>query len=156
LSIADRGTPCRCSPRLPMTVRWLMPNEELTYLGFQPPSTLVYKRWNFTEKVPFRATFGDPRRAFHAAILTRHVVAASRDRTWSVLGSAIPKSRGIGNPRNATIMSARCSLFRSRRETTSLPRSPSEPRRWRSHWQWQPTVKLRDSNLDGIDGEDAA
>jgi hypothetical protein len=30
LSIADRCTPCRCSPRLPMPVRWLwlMPNEE--------------------------------------------------------------------------------------------------------------------------------
>ena len=38
---------------------------------------LVYKRWNFALKVPFRATFGDPRRAFQAAILTRHVVAAA-------------------------------------------------------------------------------
>ena len=38
---------------------------------------LVYRRWNFAVKVPFRATFGDPRRVFQAAILTRHVVAAA-------------------------------------------------------------------------------
>jgi hypothetical protein len=39
--------------------------------------TRVYRRWNFAVKVPFRATFADPRRAFQAAILTRHVVAAA-------------------------------------------------------------------------------
>ena len=38
---------------------------------------LVYRRWNFAGKVPFGATFGDRWRAFHAAILTRHVVAAA-------------------------------------------------------------------------------
>ena len=38
---------------------------------------LVYKRWNFALKVPFRPTFGGARRAFQAAILTRHVVAAA-------------------------------------------------------------------------------
>ena len=40
-------------------------------LGFQPPRTLVYKRWNFAVKVPLSPTFADPRRAFHAAILAR-------------------------------------------------------------------------------------
>ena len=38
---------------------------------------LVYRCWNFAVKVPFSATFGDPRCVFQAAILTRHVVAAT-------------------------------------------------------------------------------
>jgi len=50
---------------------------------FQPKNRqvrLVYRRWNFAVKVPFSPTFADPRRAFQAAILTRHVVAAAGDR----------------------------------------------------------------------------
>src|SRR4051812_27976382 len=42
---------------------------------------LVYRCWNLAGKVPSGAAFGDPRRAFQAAILTRHVVAATGDRT---------------------------------------------------------------------------
>ena len=39
--------------------------------------SLVYRRWNFAVKVSFRPTFADPRCAFQAAMLTRHVVAAA-------------------------------------------------------------------------------
>ena len=41
---------------------------------------LVYRCWNFAVKVSFNPTFGDPRRAFQAAMLTRHIVAATGDR----------------------------------------------------------------------------
>jgi hypothetical protein len=43
--------------------------------------SVVYKRSNFAGKPPFLATFGDARRAFQAAILAQHVVAATGDRT---------------------------------------------------------------------------
>ncbi len=42
---------------------------------------VVYRCWNFAVKVSFGLTFADPQRAFHAAILTRLVVAAAGDRT---------------------------------------------------------------------------
>ena len=42
--------------------------------------SLVYRCWNFAVKVSFSLTFADPRRAFQAAMLTRHVVAATGDR----------------------------------------------------------------------------
>jgi hypothetical protein len=44
------------------------------------PVRVVYRCWNFAGKVSFRLTFGDPRRAFQAAMFTRHVVAATGDR----------------------------------------------------------------------------
>jgi hypothetical protein len=42
---------------------------------------LVYRCWNFAGKVSLSLTVADPWRAFQAAILTRHVVAATGDRT---------------------------------------------------------------------------
>src|SRR5436309_15404568 len=39
--------------------------------------SLVYRCRNFAGKVSFSLTLGDPRRAFQAAMLTRHVVAAA-------------------------------------------------------------------------------
>jgi hypothetical protein len=67
---------------------------------------LVYKRSNFAAKVSFSLTFGDPRRAFQAAILTRHVVAAARDRTWRSPPKAAREPRGIGCPKSPTAVSA--------------------------------------------------
>jgi hypothetical protein len=42
--------------------------------------SLVYRCWNFAGKVSLSLTFGDPRRALQAAMLTRHVVAATGDK----------------------------------------------------------------------------
>ncbi len=42
-----------------------------------PAMSIVYRCWNFALEVSFSPTFADPRRAFQAAILTRHVVAAA-------------------------------------------------------------------------------
>jgi hypothetical protein len=41
---------------------------------------VVYRCWNFAGKVSLSLTLAEPRRAFQAAMLTRHVVAATGDR----------------------------------------------------------------------------
>ena len=103
LSIADRCTPCRCSPRLPMPVRWLwlMPNEEPRRSRFPTPAYTSVQTLEFRCKSPilshFCGTLGVPSTRQSSL---GNVVAASRDRTWSVLGPAIPKPRGTRNPRN--------------------------------------------------------
>jgi hypothetical protein len=62
LSIADRRTPCRCSPRLPMPVRWLwlMPNEEPGRSRFPTPSYTSVQTLEFRSKSPISSHFRGP------------------------------------------------------------------------------------------------
>src|SRR4051794_39266375 len=68
--------------------------------------SLVYRCRNFAGKVPFRLTFGDPRRAFQAAMLTRHAVAAAGDRACDSPAQAAQEPRGTGRPKSPTTISA--------------------------------------------------
>ena len=68
--------------------------------------SLVYRCWNFAVKVSLSPTLGDPRRAFQAAILTRHVVAASGDRARGSPAGAAQEPRGTGRPKSPTALSA--------------------------------------------------
>jgi hypothetical protein len=61
----------------------VLTTDNVSRAPFQPKNRqvrLVYKCWKFAGKVSFSLTFGDPRRALQAAMLTRHVVAAEGDR----------------------------------------------------------------------------
>ncbi len=68
--------------------------------------SLVYRCWNFAGKVSFSLTFGDPRRAFQAAMLTRHAVAATGDRAGEPHAQAAQEPRGTGRPKSPTAISA--------------------------------------------------
>src|SRR4051812_1650783 len=67
---------------------------------------VVYRCWNFAGKVSFRLTFGGPRRAFQAAMLTRHIVAATGDRAWGSSAQAAQQPRGTGRPKSPTAIAA--------------------------------------------------
>jgi hypothetical protein len=99
---------------------------------------VVYRCWNFAGKVSLSLTFGDPRRALQAAMLTRHVVAATGDR---------PEARPLRRPSNRVGQGARKvprlwprifktslvqAIARGQSITAWAKKHPPENTRWRS------------------------